>query len=462
MKAPDLLAKVLKERYQLKRQLSKKAGRRTLLAFDQEMQRLVILKVLTFSHDLAWEEVRLFQREAELLQTLSHPYIPQYIDAFEFESVASKGYAIVQSYIDAPSLEDHLNAGRCFSEDDARHILESTLKILVYLHTRQPPVIHRDIKPSNILLTDRSGNSPGQVYLVDFGSVQTLANRGKKTMTVVGTYGYMPPEQFGDVACPASDLYSLGAAAIAILTQTHPADLPKAELRIQFEDKVSLQPSFQRWLQRMTAPEVADRPESAEAALRSLTSPQSSPLSPPKPTPLQLPKTPPQLLGDALWRSIRAGVILGTICSGVFSGLLYTFYSVITIGFFAGGLSNLLIGLIGLLMNLILFGAACGVLLGGLNGVLIGILTRLFYFPLSHLQTHRSVCTGASIVVGLAASLLGSLPLTTYPEFAAVMIPTIVLIGALMGLPSYRIVSRWYQRPSEILPNYKNKLQKIG
>ena len=59
-------------------------------------------------------------------------------------------------------------------------------------------MIHRDLKPSNILLGERSGNSVGQVYLVDFGSVQTVLATEGGTRTVVGTYGYMPQEQFGD------------------------------------------------------------------------------------------------------------------------------------------------------------------------------------------------------------------------------------------------------------------------
>lgn len=69
-------------------------------------------------------------------------------------------------------------------------------------------MIHRDIKPSNILLGDRSGDFVGDVFLVDFGAVQTIDTQGKHTMTIVGTYGYMPPEQFGGRSSPASDLYS--------------------------------------------------------------------------------------------------------------------------------------------------------------------------------------------------------------------------------------------------------------
>ncbi|MEO0457071.1 MAG: serine/threonine-protein kinase [Cyanobacteria bacterium P01_A01_bin.114] len=432
MRLPDpFLASILQYRYQCQRQLSKKAGRRTLLALDNQTQQPVILKLLTFSHDIAWDEIRLFQREAELLQTLSHPSIPKYIDAFEFETHASKGYAIVQGYIEAPSLAAHLNAGRCFSPDDVRHILESVLEILIYLHNRQPPVIHRDIKPSNILLTDRSGNSSGQVYLVDFGAVQTLASRGGKTITVVGTYGYMPPEQFSDVAHPASDLYSLGMTAITLLTQTHPADLPTVEMRVQFEDRVSLTPHLQTWLQQIVAPDVAARPKSAQAALQWLTSPQSFlQLSTPKPSPAKLLTTPTQLLLDAIWQSVRVGAWIGAVCGGIFPGAFFVMAP-------------------NMLVMMVLIGAASGVLLGAANGILLGVLTRLFYFPLTHLKTHRTVCTLTSIALGLFLSLLSLLPLSTSAGYGVVFIPTVVVIGSLMGIPSYKIVNRWYQLPAK-------------
>ena len=91
---------------------------------------------------------------------------------------------------------------------------------------------------------ERSGNSVGQVYLVDFGSVQTVLAAEGGTRTVVGTYGYMPPEQFGGRTVPASDLYSLGATLIYLVTGTHPADLPQKDFRIQFEHLTKLSPSF--------------------------------------------------------------------------------------------------------------------------------------------------------------------------------------------------------------------------
>ncbi|MHC5597648.1 MAG: serine/threonine protein kinase, partial [Nostoc sp.] len=143
----------------------------------------------------------------------------------------------------------------------------AVLEILVYLHGLYPPVIHRDIKPSNILLGDRSGNSIGQVYLVDFGSVQTVLATESGTRTVVGTYGYMPQEQFGGRTVAASDLYSLGATLIYLVTGTHPADLPQKDFRIQFEQAANLSPSFSNWLKWMVEPSLERRLSSAEQAM---------------------------------------------------------------------------------------------------------------------------------------------------------------------------------------------------
>lgn len=266
------------DRYEAQQQLGKKAGRQTWLARDLQTQDLVVVKLLTFSHDFEWDDLKLFEREAATLQGLSHPAIPRYLDYFEFDfddqAVDSlqnrKGFALVQTYIEAQSLEQHLKAGRSFSELEVEQLAKDLLEILRYLHDRQPPVIHRDIKPSNLLLTNRSGNTPGQVHLVDFGSVQTLAAKESGTITVVGTYGYMPPEQFGGRATPASDFYSLGATLIYLVTGQHPADLPQEDLQIQFESLVRLSPEFTSWLKWLTEPSVGKRPASVQQALEGL------------------------------------------------------------------------------------------------------------------------------------------------------------------------------------------------
>jgi serine/threonine protein kinase len=264
---------VFKGRYTIQNELTKNAGRRTFIARDLQTQNLVVIKLLILGEDFQWDDLKLFEREAQTLKLLSHPAIPRYLDYFDIDTSMGKGFALVQSYIPAQSLEQCLKAGRRFSEEDVKQLAQVLLEILRYLHEQQPPVIHRDIKPSNILLTNRSGNSVGQIYLVDFGSVQTLAAKKGSTITVVGTYGYMPPEQFGGRTVPASDLYSLGATLIYLVTGKHPAELPQDNLRIQFESGVNLSSELIDWLKWMTQPSLNRRLASAVEALTALEHP---------------------------------------------------------------------------------------------------------------------------------------------------------------------------------------------
>jgi len=271
-------SQILGSRYEVQQQLSKKAGRQTLLARNLETKKLVVIKLLTFGSDFEWDDLKLFEREAETLKALSHPAIPQYLDYLELDGKNGKEFAIVQTYIKAKSLEQHLKAGRTFSEAEIKKIATALLEILTYLQGRTPQVIHRDIKPSNILLANRSGHTVGQVYLVDFGSVKNLAAQEGGTITVVGTYGYMPPEQFGGRAVPASDIYSLGATLIYLATGSHPADLPQRDLKIQFEPAAKISKELILWLKWMTEPSLECRLATAKDALSALGKPEQGQL----------------------------------------------------------------------------------------------------------------------------------------------------------------------------------------
>ncbi len=265
---------ILGSRYSIQQQLGKKPGRYTYLALDAETQNLVVVKLLRLDSDFEWDSLKLFEREAQILQNLSHPAIPEYLDYFDVDSPETKGFALVQSYIDAKSLEEQVSNGRTFSEAELKEIAEKILNILIHLHERKPAIIHRDIKPSNILLTNRSGNSVGEVYLVDFGSVQNITVVENGTLTVVGTYGYMSPEHFGGRAVTTSDLYSLGATLIYLATGIHPADFPQKDLQIQFEEKTQLSRHFTRWLKKVLEPSQEKRFHSAKIALEALQKPE--------------------------------------------------------------------------------------------------------------------------------------------------------------------------------------------
>ncbi|WP_017717237.1 serine/threonine protein kinase [Kamptonema formosum] len=260
---------VLHKRYKLQQKLGQNAGRQTWLAEDLAAQPAgepVIVKLLSFGGDVQWDDLKLFEREAQVLQQLSHTRIPKYRDYFSIDD-RTLWFGLVQEYIPGTSFKELLNQGRKFTETELRKIAEDLLQILVYLHELNPPVLHRDIKPSNLIWGEDE-----RVYLVDFGAVQDKAAAEGATFTVVGTYGYAPVEQFGGRAVPASDLYALGATLIHLATGTSPADLPQRDMRIQFSDRVSLSPSFASWIGHLTEPALERRFISAGVALAALQS----------------------------------------------------------------------------------------------------------------------------------------------------------------------------------------------
>lgn len=260
---------ILSDRYQLKQKLGQNAGRQTWLADDIQTQppTPVIVKLLAFGGEIQWDDLKLFEREAQVLKQLSHSRIPQYRDYFHIDE-RSLWFGLVQEYIPGSSLKEVLSEGKKFTEGEIRQIATQILNILTYLHQLNPPVLHRDIKPSNLIL-----GKNGQVYLVDFGAVQDRVAKEGGTFTVVGSYGYAPVEQFGGRAVPASDLYALGATLIHLITGTAPADLPQNNLRIQFAERVSLSRYMVAWIEKLTEPAVEGRYKTALEALAALRSP---------------------------------------------------------------------------------------------------------------------------------------------------------------------------------------------
>lgn len=109
---------------------------------------------------------------------------------------------------------------------------------VAYLHSLEPSVIHRDL--NNLIRSDNS-----RIYLVDFGAVQnTYYNTLMQGSTVVGTYGYMTPEQYRGGAVLATNLYSLGCTLLFLLTGGTPAELPQKKLKIDFRKSVRVKEDF--------------------------------------------------------------------------------------------------------------------------------------------------------------------------------------------------------------------------
>jgi serine/threonine protein kinase len=271
---------ILQERYRLQQRLGRSApGRQTWLATDltSHSDPEVIIKLLVFT-DMQWQDLKLFEREAQVLKTLDHPKIPQYRNYFQIDQdspSALSWWGLVQDYIPGESLQTLLDREQRWSESEICRISQEVLQILEYLHGLYPPVLHRDIKPSNLILDQAK-----QIWLVDFGAVQDQAAVTGISFTVVGTVGYAPLEQFWGRAVAASDLYALGATLIHLLTGVAPADLPQRDLRLQFSDRTTADSTFVGWLERLTEPALEHRFTTAHEARQALEERKRSRLTP--------------------------------------------------------------------------------------------------------------------------------------------------------------------------------------
>ncbi|OKH52359.1 serine/threonine protein kinase [Calothrix sp. HK-06] len=432
------------QRYEVQKQLGKKAGRKTVLAQDTQTGQMVIIKLLSFSSDFVWEDLKLFEREAETLKSLAHPAIPSYIDYFEVEE-GNRSCALVQTHIEGQSLEKYMQNGRIFTEDELQDIAEQLLQILIYLHEQHPPVIHRDIKPSNIILVENLKDEIGKIYLVDFGSVQTLASKAGKTVTVVGTYGYMPPEQFGGYATPASDLYGLGATLIALATGTHPADLPQKDMRLKFAKLVNFTPAFIEWLEWLTEPSVEKRLKTPMAALQALLTGQTR--SDDKYITSYATDTAED--DSAITRPINSVELFwqALLCSTVVGGGMVALTAGIYTTIWVPGIGTI-------------FGAYVGALLGFplgiVNGIFIALITRLFFFPLKNVSLYRRVVKMSSTILSTAIALnyfkvlLYNNANLNIQEFLFLTLAPSLITALCMGVASRSIVNFYETRHRQV------------
>ncbi len=157
--------------------------------------------------------VQNFEREANLLATLSHPSIPRIYDYFTEED---RSYLVLE-FIHGKDLEAIIgDASGFLPEDQVLGWAIELCDVLAFLHSHKPdPIIFRDMKPSNVMI-----NHNGDVILVDFGIAKTFQTGIKGTM--IGTEGYSPPEQYRGEATPLADIYSLGATLHHALTRRDP------------------------------------------------------------------------------------------------------------------------------------------------------------------------------------------------------------------------------------------------
>jgi WD40 repeat protein len=272
----------LKDRYLIQSTLGKGGFANSFLALDLNTNRKCVVKSVSLRHVDTAKTFELFEREARTLSNLNHPNIPKFVEYFTEDSEQDYRIYLVQEYIEGRNLAELIESGRRMTAAEVMEIGFGIVRVLEYLHNLSPPIVHRDIKPSNILLTP-----DGCVYLIDFGAVRDKILHDpalhQEAPTIVGTYGYMPMEQFEGRAVPASDIYSLGATLIYLLSHKEPWQLEKEGMRLDFRPHVNISREFASVLDKMTEPDLRKRYRSAPEVrqeLERLLSDNKAPASP--------------------------------------------------------------------------------------------------------------------------------------------------------------------------------------
>jgi eukaryotic-like serine/threonine-protein kinase len=267
------VAKILNDRYEIIDTLGQGGIATTYAAKDLETNETVAIKVMSLRRAQDWKAIELFEREAKILAQLNHPCIPKYLDYFQIDTERDREFHIVQSLAPGTPLSVLIDRGWQPEVAEVEQIAVQILEILTYLHHLSPPVIHRDIKPQNLIKS-----ADGKISLVDFGAVQdTYHQTVTGGSTVVGTYGYMAPEQFRGQAFLSTDLYGLATTLLFLLTREDPSKLPQKQLKINFKSVLKLPRQFADWLDRMLEPTVEQRFTTAAEALAVLQGLQKLP-----------------------------------------------------------------------------------------------------------------------------------------------------------------------------------------
>jgi serine/threonine-protein kinase len=206
---------VIAGRYELEELTGSGGMSRVYRARDNQLGRLVAVKILhdRFADDA--EHVERFRREALAVARLNHPNIVTVIDRGEADGVQY----IVFEHVEGEDLK-HLIART--GPLSVRRSLELAVQIgraLSFAHANG--VVHRDVKPQNVLLRD------GSAKVTDFGIARAdhleLDAERTESGTVLGTGDYISPEQArGERASERSDVYSLGALLYELLTGSVP------------------------------------------------------------------------------------------------------------------------------------------------------------------------------------------------------------------------------------------------
>src|SRR6266704_7111508 len=202
-------------RYEIRSKIGEGGMGEVYRARDEKLNRDVAIKVLPASLSQDGDRLRRFEQEAQAAGALNHPNILAVYDV----GVHDGSPYIVSELLEGHTLREHLLRGPL----SRRQAADFGLQIangLAAAHDKH--IIHRDLKPENLFIT-----RDGRLKILDFGIAKLVTQPGRPTLTksgtIMGTVGYMAPEQVrgGDVDV-RSDFFSFGSVLHEMLSGTQP------------------------------------------------------------------------------------------------------------------------------------------------------------------------------------------------------------------------------------------------
>ncbi len=202
-------------KYELVEVLGKGAMGVVYRAFDPDIHRTVAIKTIRKEviddDDRAAMALARFKNEARAAGRLSHPGIVAVYDYGESSAVTY----IAMEFVEGASLREYLSRGTRFAEPDAVSITAQLLDALHHAH--EQGVWHRDIKPANLIIM-----RDGRIKVTDFGIARIDTSQLTLTGVVLGSPGYMAPEQYtGGTVDRRADLFAAGVVMYQLLTGRH-------------------------------------------------------------------------------------------------------------------------------------------------------------------------------------------------------------------------------------------------
>ncbi len=274
---------ILNNRYRIVKQVGRGGFGRAYLAEDTHRYReLCVLKEFApqVESDRELRQAEdLFEREAGILYKLSHKQIPKFEALLRTRVDGKRSLFLVQEYIEGQSYWQLLQRRGKLTEAEVTKMIWELLPVLDYIHASK--LIHRDISPDNLICRDLDERT----VLIDFGCVKIAANAVSKTtgnsITIIGKKGYSPDEQIRrGQAFACSDLYSLAATAVVLLTGKQPDELYDSHQgRWDWESQAKVSPGLRKLLNKMLAYKPCDRYQSADRIRQVLAKEQNSPFN---------------------------------------------------------------------------------------------------------------------------------------------------------------------------------------